>query len=203
MATTRKKIREQIQLKYNQYVDKNGFNDSIDVRIIDLDVEQSINKFLKPQVLESFKNGQIEVPTCNIIEYSLAISNNTVTLPVYPIQLPMNMGVWRVVLASGEDAIPINTTMAAIYGGTNASFLEGQTGYTISGLNIRFNKTTTGTVTAHLLVSDFSFTEVDDVLPISPELEANIIEDVLGRISQGRISQPELNVPQNANPDSK
>lgn len=42
MSTTRKKIREQIQLKYNQYVDKNGFNDEIDVRVIDIDLATPI-----------------------------------------------------------------------------------------------------------------------------------------------------------------
>lgn len=199
MPTTRKKIREQIQLKYNQYVDKNGFNDEIDVRIIDIDVEQSINKFLKPQVLNSFKNGQIEIPTCNIIEYTLTASDNAVQLPVYPLQLPMNMGVWRVILANGEDAIPINTTMASVYSGSNAVYLEGQVGYTLSGLNIKFTKPTTGDIVVSLLVSDFGVTDVDDVLPISPELEADIVSDVLDRISQGRISQPELNVKQNAN----
>ena len=199
MSTTRKKIREQIQLKYNQYVDKNGFNDEIDVRIIDVDVEQSINKFLKPQILQGFKNGQIEVPTCNIIEYSLTASNNSVSLPVYPLQLPMNMGVWRVILGDGDDAIPINTAMDSVYSGTNAAYLEGQTGYTLSGLNIKFNKTTTGTIAVSLLVSDFNVTDVDDVLPISPELEADIVSDVLDRISQGRVSQPELNVRQDAN----
>jgi hypothetical protein len=199
MSTTRKKIREQIQLKYNQYVDKNGFNDEVDVRIIDIDVEQSINKFLKPQVLEYFKNGQIEVPTCNIIEYTLPISDNTVSLPVFPLQLPMNMGVWRVVLENGDDAIPINTTMASLYSRTNTVYLEDQIGYTLSGLKIKFSKSTTGDAVVSLLVSDFSFTDVDDILPISPELEADIVSDVLDRISQGRISQPELNVKQNAN----
>jgi hypothetical protein len=199
MATTRRKIREQIQLKYGQYLNKNGFNDNIDVRVIDLDVEQSINKFLKVQTLQSFKNGNIEVPTCNMIEYTLTPSANSVTLPVYPLQLPLEMGVWKVSLANGVGFIPVNSTMANVYGGTNAAFLEDQTGYTVTGLRINFTKTVTAAVTVTLLVSDFSFTDVDDVLPISPEIEADVVADVLDRISQGRVSQPELNVKRDEN----
>lgn len=199
MATTRKKIREQIQLSYNQYVDKNGFDDEIDVRIIDLQVEQSINKFLKAQVQQGFKQGSIEVPTCNLFQYTLTASANAVTLPIYPLQLPLDMGVWRVILPSGSDSIPINTTMDSVYTGTNVSYIEGQIGHTIRGLQMKFTGTVVGNVNVHLLVSDFASIGLDTILPIAPEVEADVITDVLDRISQGRISQPELNVKQDAN----
>lgn len=201
MATTRKKIREQIQLAYNQYVDKDGFDDEIDVRVIDLYVEQSINKFLKVQVLQGTKFGAIDVPTCNIIEYTLTPASNSVTLPVIPISLPLDMGVWKVCLSSapGTSFIPINSTMSNVYGGTDSSYLEGQTGYTVKGSKITCTTNVTTPVIVELLVSDFSTTGETDLLPVSADVEADVITDVLDRISQGRISQPELNVKQDAN----
>lgn len=200
MSTTRKKIREQVQLQYNQYVDKNGFNDEIDVRLIDIMVEQSINKFLKVQVFQNLKAGNIEIPTCNIIQYTLSPVSNSVTLPVIPLQLPMDMGVWRVSLSSGGDPfIPINSTMSNVYGTSNVGFLEGRIGYVLKSNKIFFTNPVTTSVAVELIVSDFATTGESDLLPITPELEADIISDVLERISQGRISQPQLNVNQNAN----
>lgn len=201
MASTRRKFREQIQLAYSQYVDKGGFDDELDVRIIDLYVEQSINKFLKVQVVQNFKSGSIEIPSCNIIEYTLTPASNKVTIPVIPMSLPMDMGVWRVCLSSAPTVpfIPINTTMSNVYGGTNVDFIENQTGYTVKRNIISFTKTVTTNVLVELLVSDFQTTGLDDLLPISPDIEADVITDVLDRISQGKVSQPELNVKQNAN----
>lgn len=199
MATTRRKIREQIQIAYNQYVDKNGFDDEIDVRIIDLQVEQSINKFINAQVLQNFKQGNIEVPTCYILKYTITSSNNSITLPVYPLQLPLDMGVWRVILTGGVDSIPISTTIDSVYRGTNSEFIEGQIGHTVRGLDIKFTGTVSGNVDVHLLVSDFGVIGLDTILPISPSVEADVISDVLDRIGQGRVSQPELNIKQDAN----
>ncbi len=198
--TTRKKISEQVQLLYNQFVDKNGFNDEIDTRFIDTLIEQSINRFLKVQVMSNIKAGNIEIPTCNIIEYTLTPASNTVTLPVFPMTLPMDMGVWKVSLVSnGVAMIPINSTMSNVYGATNTSFLEGQTGYTVKGNKIKFTTSVTTLVAVELLVSDFSTTGETDPLPVSPDIEADVITDVLDRISQGRFSQTELNVKQNGN----
>lgn len=198
--TTRKKINEQIQLLYTQFLDKNGFNDEIDVRLIDVLVEQSINRFLKVQVVNNIKAGNIEIPTCNIIEYTLTPASNTITLPVFPMTLAMDMGVWKVSLISnGVAMIPINSTMSNVYGGTNASYLEGQTGYTVKGNKIKFTTTVSAPVAVELLVSDFSTTGETDPLPVSPDIEADVVSDVLERISQGRFSQTELNVKQNAN----
>lgn len=193
--TTRRRINEQVQLLYTQFLDKNGFNDEIDVRLIDVLVEQSINRFLKVQVMNNIKSGNIEIPTCNIIEYTLTPTSNTVTLPVFPMTLAMDMGVWKVSLVSnGVSMIPINSTMSNVYGGTNASYLEGQTGYTVKGNKIRFTTTVSAPVAVELLVSDFSTTGETDPLPVSPDIEADVVSDVLDRISQGRFSQTELNV---------
>lgn len=200
MATTRKKIREQVQLLYSNYIDKDAFDDAIDVRLIDIMIEQSINANLSVRFLNSMKVGEVQIPTCNIIEYTLTPSAGVVTLPVYPIQLPFDIGVWKVSLVSnGIGMVPINAAMSNVYGGTSAGYLEGQTGYVVKGNKIRFTTSVTAPVNVELLVSDFSTTSETDPLPISADVEALVVSDVLDKISQGRISQPELNVKQNAN----
>ena len=196
MATTRTKIREEIQLLYGQFLQKNGFNDNIDVRLIDILVSQSINKFLKTQTLQTLKAGSVEIPTCNIITYDLVVSNGVATLPVYPISLPMDMGVWRVYLTSNPNVlfIPINKGYSTVYQGLNVEFLEGQTGYIINGNKLTFKNTVpTSNVSVDLLVSDFTTIGEGELLPVSPEIESTVISDVLEIISQGRFSQSELN----------
>jgi len=201
MATTRRKLREEIQLQYSHFLDKNGFDDVLDVRIIDILMEQSINKLLKVQVMQGQMKGNVDIPTCNIIEYTLTPASNIVTLTVMPMQLPMDMGVWKVYLASTPDVlfIPVNSTMSSVYGGTNAAYLEGLTGYTVKANKIKFTSTVTGSVVVELLVADFATTGVDDLLPVSPEIEADVITDVLNRIQETRFSQTEL---ANANKDN-
>jgi hypothetical protein len=52
------------------------------------------------------------------------------------------------------------------------------------------------------LVSDFSTLSDTDLLPIAPEMELDVIGDVLNVLSQGRVNQAELNskdTRQNAN----
>ena len=69
----------------------------------------------------------------------------------------------------------------------------------MQGKRIYFTKniTTTGngsvsTVKVNLLVSDLGVLLDSDTLPISPEVESAIIDDVLQTISNGRVSQAEL-----------
>jgi len=194
MATTRRKLREEIQLQYSHFLDKNGFDDTLDVRIIDILMEQSINRLLKVQVMQGQVKGNVDIPTCNIIEYTLTPASNIVTLAVMPMQLPMDMGVWKVYLASAPDTffIPINSTMSSVYGGTNAAYLEGQIGYTVKANKIKFTGSVTTSVVVELLVADFATTGIDDLLPVSPDVEADVITDVLNRIQETRFSQTEL-----------
>jgi hypothetical protein len=193
MATNRRKIREQVQLLYGQFLDKNGFNDNIDIRLIDLHVEQSINKLLKVQVMQNLKNGSVEIPACSLITYNLTVTSNRVVLPAIPIDLPLGMGVWNVILPSGKYAVPIPKGFISLLGDTIASGLEGQTGYVATRNEIAFKSAVTGQVSVEVLVSDFATTGESEILPLSPDLELEVITMVLGIISEGKFSQLELN----------
>lgn len=205
--TTRNILNEQIQRIYARFIDKENLSDVIDTREINLLVNQSINKVLKLQVADSFKAGLVDVPKCNLLEYTCAVTadagNNRsyITLPAIPLTLPMDMGIWSIAAATGAMTpyIPIPAQDVLVFQGANLSYLEGKIGYYLQGKKVYFTKnitlTANGTVTSvvvNLLVMDFSQIGDNDVLPISPEVESAIIDDVLQTISNGRVSQAEL-----------
>ena len=205
--TTKNILSEQIQRLYARFIDKENLSDVIDTREINLLMNQSINKVLKLQVADSFKAGMVDVPRCNLLEYTCAVTAETgnnrsfITLPAIPLTLPMDMGIWSIAAATGAMTpyIPIPAQDVLVFQGANLSYLEGKTGYYVQGKKVYFTKnitlTANGTVTSvvvNLLVSDFSQIGDNDVLPISPEVESTIIEDVLQTISNGRVSQAEL-----------
>lgn len=200
-------LAEQIQRLYARFLDKDNPSDVIDLREVLLLVSQSINKVLKLQVAESFKAGMVDVPKCNLIEYTCPVTadsgNNRayITLPAVPLTLPMDMGIWSIAAATGAMTpyIPIPAQDVLVFQGANLSYLEGKTGYYLQGSKVYFTKNITlsanGTVTSvvvNLLTMDFSKFTDNDMLPISPEVESAIIDDVLQTISNGRVSQAEL-----------
>ena len=205
--TTKNILSEQIQRIYARFIDKENLSDVIDTREINLLVNQSINKVLKLQVADSFKAGLVDVPKCNLLEYTCAVTadagNNRsyITLPAIPLTLPMDMGIWSIAATTGAMTpyIPIPAQDVLVFQGANLSYLEGKIGYYLQGKRVYFTKnitlTANGTVTSvvvNLLVMDFSQIGDNDVLPISPEVESAIIDDVLQTISNGRVSQAEL-----------
>lgn len=205
--TTKNILSEQIQRLYARFIDKENLSDVIDTREINLLMNQSINKVLKLQVADSFKAGMMDVPRCNLLEYTCPVIAETgnnrsyIILPAIPLTLPMDMGIWSIAAATGAMTpyIPIPSQDVLVFQGANLSYLEGKIGYYVQGSRVYFTKnitlTANGTVTSvvvNLLVSDFSKIGDNDVLPISPEVESTIIEDVLQTISNGRVSQAEL-----------
>ena len=205
--TTKNILAEQIQRLYARFLDKDNPSDVIDLREVKLLINQSINKVLKLQVADSFKAGMVDVPKCNLIEYTCAVTAETgnnrsyITLPAIPLTLPMDMGIWSIAAATGAMTpyIPIPAQDVLVFQGANLSYLEGKIGYYLQGKKVYFTKnitlTANGTVTSvivNLLVSDFGVITDTEVLPISPEVESAIIDDVLQIISNGRASQAEL-----------
>lgn len=209
--TTKNILAEQIQRLYARFIDKDNVSDVIDLREVKLLLNQSINKVLKLQVSESFKAGQVDVPKCSLIEYTCAVtadsvnSRSYITLPAIPLTLPLDMGIWSIAASSAAMTpyIPLPAQDVIVFQGTNVSALEQQVGYYIQGKKVYFTKDITlsanGSITSvivNLLVSDFSQIGDTDLLPISPEVEATVIEDVLNTISSGRVGQIELQTKQ-------
>ncbi len=209
--TTKNILAEQIQRLYARFIDKDNVSDVIDIREIKLLLVQSINKILKLQVAESFKAGQVDVPKCNLLEYTCAVTSESgnnrsyITLPAIPLTLPMDMGIWSIAASNAAltPYIPIPAQDIIVFQGTNVSALEQQIGYYVQGKKVYFTKDITlsanGSITSvivNLLVSDFNQIGDNDLLPISPEVESLVIEDVLNAISGGKVAQIELQTKQ-------
>lgn len=211
MATTKFKLAEQIQRIYARFLDKDNPSDVIDIREVKLLVEQTINKALKAQVAEAFSVGMIDIPKCSLIEVTRTVTSDSansrsyITLPAIPLTLPLDMGVWSIAAptAAATPYIPIPAQDILVFGtiasGTNVSYLEGQVGYYVQGTKVYFTKDITlsanGSITSvkvNLLASDFSQLTDTDLLPISPDMETTIIEEVLTIIGSGKISQAEM-----------
>jgi hypothetical protein len=207
MATTKYILGEQVQRIYSRFIDKNNVSDVLDLREIALLVNQSINKILKLQVAESFKAGLVDVPKCNLLEYTCAVTLDSpssrayITLPAIPLTLPMDMGLWSIAASAAPltPYIPIPAQDALVFQGANVSALEQQVGYYIQGKRVYFTKDITqvanGSITSvivNLLVADFSKLTDNELLPISPEVETMVIEDVLNTLGLGKVAQAEL-----------
>lgn len=205
--TTKNILSEQIQRLYARFIDKDNPSDAIDLREVKLLLAQSINKILKLQVAESFKAGQVDVPKCSLLEYPCAVTSESgnnrshITLPAIPLTLPLDMGIWSIAATNAAltPYIPIPAQDIIVFQGTNVAALEQQIGYYLQGKKVYFTKDITlvangsiTSVTVNLLVSDFSQIGDNDLLPISPEVESVIIEDVLNTISGGKVAQIEL-----------
>jgi hypothetical protein len=204
---TKSTISEQCQRIYARFLDKDNPSDVIDIREVMLLVSQAINKILKLEVAESFKAGLVDIPKCSLIQYTASVTadapNNrsSITLPVIPLTLPLDMGIWSI-SASGAAMtpyIPIPSQDVLVFQGANLKFLEGQIGYYVQGKKVFFTKDLTlagngsiSSVIINILASDFSQFGDNDMLPISPEVESAVITEVLNIISGGRVSQAEL-----------
>lgn len=212
---TKFKLAEEIQRIYARFLDKDNPSDVIDIREVKLVLEQSLNKVLKLQVAESFKAGFVDIPRCNLIEYTCTVtsdptnSRSYITLPSIPLTLPMDMGVWSISAptAVATPYIPIPAQDILVFGtiasGTNVSYLEGQVGYYVQGKKVYFTKDITlsangsiSSVKVNLIVSDFDQLTDTELLPISPEVVTTVINEVLTVISNGRVAQAELGAQQ-------
>ena len=200
-------LSEQVQRIYARFLDKDNPSDVIDIREVMLLVNQAINKILKLEVAESFKAGLVDIPKCSLIQYTASVTadatNNRsfITLPVIPLTLPLDMGIWSISASNAAMTpyIPIPSQDVLVFQGANLSYLEGQIGYYVQGKKVFFTKDITlagngsiSSVIINILASDFSQFADNDMLPISPEVESAVITEVLNIISGGRVSQAEM-----------
>lgn len=207
MAVSKSVLSEQIQRIYARFLDKDNPSDVISIPEVMLLVSQAINKILKLEVAESFKAGLVDIPKCSLIQYTATMvsepANNRsyIVLPVIPLTLPLDMGIWSISApnAAMTPYIPIPAQDVLVFQGANLSYLEGQVGYYVQNKKVYFTKDITlvanGSITSviiNILASDFSQFGDNDMLPISPEVESAVIAEVLNIISGGRVSQAEM-----------
>lgn len=224
-------IAEQIQRLHKRAT---GSDDAtkfvIDRREIKPLIVQVANTLLQAKAKGPIDLGDISTPPSTIISYNnipvtIADGRSTAALPVYPLPLIRDIGVWSVIprisSIDGVPYIPITASDWDLLRGLDEGLLEGQVGYYVEGLAIYLTSAIPAawvtltpyiigsvvsyggfqwrsltnhtdavvpveggiwnkvTVKIKLLVADISTLGDTDIFPVSPDIEALIIKEVL------------------------
>ncbi len=107
------------------------------------------------------------------------------TLPVKPMMLPRNMGVWSVYPSDDieNEFIPLQMGQSSLLRSQLLiNDLLGQVGYEVRGLDVYFTKDITKpqgtTVDIEMAIMDISNYGDYDILPVPPEMEWTIVQEV-------------------------
>lgn len=192
--TTKYKIAEQIQrlLKGNPVISSRTHKN--DIKLL---IEQVSNQLLKADHFNVLMQEGDTVPNnCMIFSYD-AIPVTTYktkskcTLPSIPISLPRNMGVLHVSKtdAIDEPFIPIPSSMYGIVKPqTLLGDLSGLIGYEVVGSQVIFTKDLPAlgitTVYMRLVGMDLSQVSDYDILPLSSDMEAQVVDTVYKMLVQ-------------------
>jgi hypothetical protein len=201
--STRLSIAEQIQRDYKRWLGEEGsLKEAIDRREVFPLINQVANELLGLQMQNGFKTGSIIIPSTIIATYS----NHAVKqehgryyalLPVFPLSLPRNVGIFSVIpqsgapLVDGKPFIPLTQEDWDLLRDTDEGLLEDQIGYYVEGRQVFFTKNPLVTVVKFkLLISDPALMGDGDPYPITPEIEATLIERVLAILKGNTSKQP-------------
>lgn len=186
--TTRNKIAEQVERLYMRSFDREDLKPKIERREVALLIDQAANELLATEQQMATKVGIVDIPTCMIARYTAQAATQvtpfTATLPAYPIQLPMDMGVWSVKSSAGLAYIPIKTDFWDLMSGLDEGLLEDQVGFYVRGRTVTFTRIPTATVDFELLIIDPALLGEYDPYPIPVSMELKLAERVVAMLAQ-------------------
>lgn len=193
--TTKKKISEQIQriLKGNPVISAR-----VHINDIMLLVEQVANQLLKAEHFSVNMPAGDTVPNnCMIFSYDAVpvevykTSKSRSKLPSIPVSLPRNMGVLHISKTDAVDEpfIPIPTSMYGIVKPQDMlGDLSGLIGYEVVGSEVIYTKNLVGmgisSVYMRLVGANLSLLTDYDILPVSADMEAQIVQMVYNMLVQ-------------------
>jgi len=193
--TTLRQLSEQILRRYKGTINSET---KLSLREIDIMVNQIAQQIFvekyRARAMDPDLGDAFDIPASMIMTFinqSLTGDDYStwVELPVTPIDLPMQMGVWRVY--DPEDPsmvfIPIHNVAEAVFQSTPVEAMEGLPGYSVRGTKLYFNDNVdideVPQVTMELIVKDFSSIDAEtDNYPIPPEMENEIIQLALNQL---------------------
>jgi len=155
-------------------------------------IGQKINSMLKLEYFAQTLNVGDSIPNALMIATYEGVAVTPIkgnkakcTLPVMPVSLPRNMGVWEIVSPSdlSRQFIPLQPgQLFMLQGQPMIEDLLGQVGYTVYGNTIEFTPDITinnlDTVKIRLLVVDIDSYDIYTPLPISADYAQTIIDEV-------------------------
>lgn len=170
-----------------------GVASSISLNQIKASIAQVLNNMLKIDYLsvntklgETIPNGGVLGLYEGIVPTSTTNGRSKCTLPIKPLKLPRNMGVWSVFMMDreGEEFIPIQMGQYnLIKSQALIDDLLGQIGYENFGMEVVFTKDLPllfpdQTVSMRLAILDISLYDDYTILPIPGEWEWPIVKEV-------------------------
>lgn len=187
--TTKKKIAEQILRLVKGNPTASSRVQEGEVKLL---VEQVANSLLKAEYFQvNVPQGDTIPPNCMVFTYEsvpVSVYKTTLskaTLPAIPINLPKNMGVLHVSKTDDINSpfIPIPTsTYGIIKPQALLGDLSGLIGYEVVGKDLVFTKNLVGlgvnAVYIRLVGADLSQLSDYDLLPLSADLEATVVDTV-------------------------
>jgi hypothetical protein len=184
------------------YIIAGGFPDTSEaVQLVDMypAIEQIVNTLLKTQQFSvNMPNGETIPENLLIGIYEdIAVTGlgydilkSKATLPIQPIGLPKNMGVYQIYDARYPDSpfIPIQAGQTALLRtDVLLSDFLGQVSYEVKGRTIFFNRNLplygVNTVTIELIVMDISLYNETDTLPIPADMQGLVVQQLVQRFS--------------------
>ncbi len=172
---------------------------SISFNEIIMSVGQVVNKMLKTEYLsrnmpmgEFIPNGTVLGLYENIAVSQYGTGRSKCTLPIKPMFLPREMGVWAVYQSGkpNQQFIPVQIGQTNLLRSQPMiNDLLGQVGYEVLGETVVFTKdltdsgTTTYTVDMRLAILDMDNYDDYTMLPIPPDYEWDIIKEVYAMYS--------------------
>lgn len=205
MATTKAKISEQIQRLIAGNPIISGRIHRNDIKLL---VEQVANQLLKADYFAvNTPEGDTMPSNCMVFTYdnvpvtTYKTTKSRAILPAIPISLPRNMGVLHVSKtdAIDEPFIPIPTSMYGIIKPQALlGDLSGLIGYEVVGKDIVFTKDLPGlsinSVYIRLVGVDLSQLTDYDLLPLSADMEAQVVQQVYAILVQAPPADRDLNI---------
>ena len=149
-----------------------------------LKVEQfSVNE----KMGETIPNGSVLATYEGIVPYAWVTGKSKALLPIKPIKLKRNIGIFSVYFTNDPDNefIPLQMGQRSLLNSQlQINELLGQIGYENKGLELQFNKDLVSlfageTLTIELVIMDVSQYGDFDPLPILPEMEWQIKQEVV------------------------
>lgn len=159
---------------------------------------QVINSLLKTEYFqvngklgETIPNGSVLGLYEGISPYSWVTGKSKATLPIKPLKLPRNIGVFSVFFTAdpSREFIPLQMgQMNLINSQPLLNNLLGQIGYEVYGNELCFTKDLPQlypdqTLSMRLVIMDISQYSDYDILPLPPEFEWAVIKEVYGMYS--------------------
>jgi hypothetical protein len=192
MSSTKKILAEQVLSRLaGGYIDT---SDPVQIEDVIKSIEQVINSMFKMEYYNATLPSGETIPDNLMTAFYENISvasykdKSKVTLPIMPISLPRNMGIFRITDSSDNDFIPVQLGQGALLKPDKLlNELLGNIWYEVRGNTIVFSKDITllgiSLINMYLVVLDISLYSDTDVLPIPPNMEEEIIEKTFAKFA--------------------